>query len=233
MKRILLTACAVMALTAPGYAQDKSGGTYSPQPSEPTPVYRAPAATTTNTTIYEESGSSPLTGAYIGAYGGYGWTDVETDIAGADDFDVNGWDYGLFAGYKFDEFMGNSMGMNAAIEAFYGWSNADDDDDIVAASVEKDHEWGINFRPGLSFLSMGTAINPYGIIGYRRTNFDASAAGVSDDEDFDGLDLGIGTELVAWGNVGMRIDYTHTFYEENGGVDPDEDDIRVGLAYHF
>jgi opacity protein-like surface antigen len=170
---------------------------------------------------------------YLGGYGGYGWTDAETDIAGVDDFDVNGADYGVFVGYELDRLLDPSWGISGALEIYYGWSNADDDDDVAAASIEKDHEWGINFRPGLSFLSYGSVINPYGIIGYRNTKFEVDSAAGSGDDDYDGLDLGIGTELVTWDRVGLRLDYTHTFYEDKNGIDPDEDDIRVGLSYHF
>ncbi len=224
MTKTLLTTAALVALTVPAMAQDKSGTTYTPQPAAastaaPTPVYRAPAQTETTTSY--DSGTSALTGAYLGVYGGYGWTDADTAAGG---FDMDGADYGIFAGYKFDQLLDNSMGINAAIEAFYGWSGQDDD--VAGVSVEKDHEWGINFRPG---ISISETINPYAILGYRNTNFEAAGS----DEDYSGFDLGIGTELVAWGNVGLRLDYTHTFYEEKNGLDPDEDNIRVGLAYHF
>lgn len=235
MKKIALTAIAVLAFASQAYAQDKSDRTYSPQPAAATTTrtttYNPPVYNSTTTTTNDYAAS----GLYLGAYGGYGWTDVDTGISS--DLNVNGADYGLFAGYKLDRWLHDNMGMNGAIEAFYGWSNADDSDSTAAVTVEKDHEWGVNFRPGLSFLSMGTSINPYGIIGYRRANFETSGAGAAGsgagDDNYNGMDLGIGTELIAWGNVGLRADYTHTFYKEKHGIDPDEDDLRVGLAYHF
>lgn len=206
MKRILMTTAAMMAFAAPALAD------------------------ATPSTYYSNSnaGASPLTGAYLGAYGGYGWSDLDTSVG---DANVDGGDYGIFAGFKIDQWLQSNMGMTGAIEVFYGWSGADDN--VAGIDVEKDHEWGINFRPGLSFLSMSGAINPYGIIGYRRTNYEASAGAISGDEDYNGMDLGIGTEIVTWDNIGMRVDYTHTFYGDKNGIDPDEDNIRVGLAYHF
>jgi|GEM_PF-959066 len=233
MKKLLLATAAVLAIAPAAHAQDKSSSSYERQTTTSTstvtqPVYSNNTASTATT--YSDGVDDPLTGLYLGAYGGYSWIDADTDVAGAD-FEMDGADYGLFVGFKVDQWLQQSMGMTGAIEAFYGWSEADDD--VAGATIEKDHEWGINFRPGLSFLSMGTALNPYGIIGYRQTNFDASFAGLSDDEDFNGMDVGVGTELIAWGDIGMRIDYTHTFYEEKGGIDPDEDNVRVGLSYHF
>lgn len=220
-------ALAVSAFAVPASAQDKSGRTYTPQPqaaapapaAAPQPVYKA--ANTSTSTSYD-SGSSALTGAYVGVYGGYGWTDADTGAGG--NFDMDGEDYGLFAGYKLDRLFENNLGITAAVEAFYGWSGQEDD--VAGVKLEKDHEWGVSFRPG---FSISETINPYAILGYRRTNFEAAGS----DEDYDGFDLGIGTELIAWGNMGLRLDYTHTFYGEENGVDPDEDNIRVGLSYHF
>jgi opacity protein-like surface antigen len=223
MKKILMTAAAVAALTSPALAQDKSGTTYTPQAPAQTQTRVYDTTPTYSSTTTTETGVSPLTGFYAGAYGGYSWSDLDSDVAGAD-ADVDGWDYGLFAGYKMDQLLQGMMGINGALEAFYGWSNADDT--VAGVDFEKNHEWGINFRPG---ISISETINPYGIIGYRHADFDTGA----DNEGFNGLDLGLGTGLVAMGNWGARLDYTHTFYKENDGVDPDEDDIRLGLAYHF
>lgn len=179
--------------------------------------------------------TSPMTGAYIGAYGAYNWIDVDSDAGGGADPD--GWDGGVFVGYKFDRLFGGNrdvgVGGTAAIEAFYGFSNIDDTSGGL--TVEKDDEWGISFRPGLSFLDRMTGdqgLNPYGIIGYRNTKFDMSGA-LSGSERLDGFELGLGTELVAFRNAGLRLEYSHVWYDSEAGIDPDMDSVRLGVTYHF
>ena len=87
----------------------------------------------------------------------------------------------------------------------------------------------------MNFISEVTPlnINPYGILGYRRAEFEASTGGASADEDFDGFELGIGTELVAYENVGIRAEYSYTWYSEEDNIDPSEHNMRIGAAYHF
>ncbi|MAQ70988.1 MAG: hypothetical protein CL565_02225 [Alphaproteobacteria bacterium] len=194
MTRFLLATAAVVALSAPAMADSYNNN--SPF-------------------------GSALTGAYVGAMGGYSWSELDT---AAGDVDVDGADYGVFVGYKLDQYLQNSIGINGAIEAHYAWSSADGD--IAGADVEKDDEWGVSFRPG---LSISESINPYGILGYKRAEFETAAGS----EDYDGFELGIGTELVAYGDFGIRAEYAHTFYGEEDGVDPDEDTLRLGVAYHF
>lgn len=196
MKKLLLTGAACLAFSAPAMAQNNTG-----------------------------LNNSPLSGAYIGTYGGYGWTDADTSGV---NINPEGGDYGLFVGYKLDQYLQPNLGINGAIEAHYGWSGADDT--VGGVDIEKDDEWGISFRPGISFFE---SINPYGIIGYRNTTYEASAGGISGDEDYDGFELGIGTELVAMGDFGIRAEYSHVWYGEENGIDPDEDNVRLGLAYHF
>lgn len=90
--------------------------------------------------------------------------------------------------------------------------------------------------PGLSVIDKLSPVdfNPYGILGYKRANFEVDGLG---DETFDGFELGLGTELVAYDNVGVRLEYAHTWYgeEEVGGtdIDNDEDTVRVGVSYNF
>ncbi len=209
--RFLLATAAFLTFAAPSFAQSQ----------EP----------------YVKGQPSPLSGVYVGGFAGYGWTDAETDIG--TDFDINGGDYGLFLGYQLDALLDRSLGLgiNGAIEFHYAWSDADDDGTVggVPVSAEKDHEWGVSFRPGLSFVDnyMPLGIKPYGIVGYRQAEYEATAAGLSGDETYHGFELGIGTELIAYQDFGVRLDYSHTFYGEEDGIDPDEDDLRLGVAYHF
>lgn len=191
----------LMALGAPAHAQYQQQATY-----------------------HEEGSLSPLSGFYVGGYGGYGWTDA--DITGGGSADLDGWDYGLFAGYSLDTLLDRTIGLgiNGSLEAFYGWSDQSD------SGIDKDNEWGINFRPGLSFVDdFLWGLKPYGIIGYRSAEFEGG--GSSDWHD--GFELGLGTEVVAYGDFGVRLDYSHVWYEDKNGIDPDEDNLRLGLAYHF
>ena len=173
----------------------------------------------------QDMGSSPLTGAYIGLLGGY--TNTELEAGGASE-DLTGGDYGIFAGFKLDKYLENSIGITGAIEAHYAWSTADEE--IGGITLEKDSEFGISFRPG---ISISERFNPYGIIGYKRTEFDASGFGLSASEDYNGVELGLGAEVLSYGNIGFRLEYAHTWYDEDDGLDVDEDTIRAGVSYNF
>ena len=171
--------------------------------------------------------TTPLTGLYVGAYGGYDFTDA--GVTPGDD--AEGVDYGGFVGYKVDALLDQTvnhlgLGLNGAIEGFYGSSTSDD------GGFDKNQDWGISFRPGLSILNdYAFGLNPYGILGYRRTEFKADATG--DENEYNGFELGLGTEFVAYGNYGIRLDYSHVFYNDHDGLDPSSDDLRLGVAYHF
>lgn len=173
------------------------------------------------------------TGLYVGAYGGYDWTDLddETGIPPNLSSELRGWDWGGFVGYKLDALMerykGFGIGMTGAIEVSGGWSNSDDQ--VLGIDVEKNWDWGVSFRPGFSFLRFSDAINPYVILGYRQMELEAGGF----EEKYDGFELGFGTQLVAMGDFGIRADYSHVFYGEDNGFDPDSDMVRLGVSYHF
>ncbi len=186
-------------------------------------------------TMGENISNSPFTGPYVGAYGGYDWTYANTHIAGFNP-KTRGGDYGVFAGVRIDGLLnrvnGLGIGLNGSIEGFYGWSDSDNTSSGVA--VSKENEWGVSFRPGLSFLnSKAMGVTPYGILGYRNTEFEAFSGTSGASERFNGFDLGIGTQLLAMGALGVRAEYTHTWYKSERGIDPDSDNVRVGISYQF
>lgn len=168
---------------------------------------------------------------YVGVYGGYGWTNINNAL---NDGDLNGADYGVYAGIQGDAILDRTinrlgLGITGAIEAHYGMSGQDDTENGI--SFEKEHEWGVNFKPGLSFLNNDYIVEvaPYGILGYRGTQYDVGG----NDENYHGFELGLGTEVLAFDNAAVRLEYTHVFYSEENGLDPDEDNIRLGLGYKF
>lgn len=179
--------------------------------------------------------NSTQSGLYVGGFGAYDWNQLE---AGAFDTDVDGWEGGVLLGYKLDVLMdrmnGFGVGMTGAVEGFYAWSDAEETS--FGVTTEKENEWGVSFRPGFSFITNATqslGINPYGILGYRNTKFEAAAGPFSGSERYDGFELGIGTELVTFGNFGVRLEYSHTWYASENGVDPSADSLRMGVTYHF
>lgn len=179
---------------------------------------------------------SVIAGPYVGVYGGYGWTSA--DNSNGADPDPSGTDYGIYAGFKADSLLNSTvnktgLALTGALEVHYGGSTADDT--VGGVKVEKGREYGVSFRPGMSFLNNDYIIdvNPYAIIGYRNTEFEASVAGLSADETYHGFELGLGTELVAYDNMAIRLDYTHVWYGEENGIDPDEDNLRVGVGFNF
>ena len=180
---------------------------------------------------YAEGTVSPLSGVYAGAFGGYTWADADVSSGGGK-ADLNGDEYGVFLGYQLDTLLDKSLGLgiNGALEIYYAWSDLEDTTS-AGVEVEKDNEWGISFRPGLSFVDRYTplGLKPYGIVGYRRAEYETAGG----DEIFDGFELGLGTELIAYQDFGVRLDYTHVWYSEEEGLDPDEDNLRLGVAYHF
>jgi len=173
---------------------------------------------------------------YIGAYGGYAMT--ETEIEDTPTSEPDGFDYGVFVGVKVDNILKSAgLGLTGAIEVHYGASGADDtvNDAGTPVTVEKGSEFGISFRPGLSLgqISEVLNINPYGILGYKNTEFEITSPATTVERDFNGFELGIGTQLMAYDNYLVRLEYAHTFYGDKDGFDPSEDTVRLGVAYQF
>ena len=178
-----------------------------------------------------QSAHAQDSGLYAGLYGGYGWT--STDNSNGGNPSPSGVDYGVYAGYKIDSVLKNAgFDLTGALEVHYGGSTADNT--VGGVKMEKGREMGISFRPGLSFLNNEKyRINPYGIIGYKITEYETSVTGLTAEEDYHGLALGLGTELVTEENMSVRLDYSHTWYIEENDIDPSEGNLRLGVGFGF
>jgi len=169
-----------------------------------------------------------MDGFYAGLYGGYAWADTDNS-AGADP-EPTGFDYGIFGGYKVDSAMRDAgIGITGAVEVSWGGSLADDT--VGGVEIEKGREFGLSFRPGINLMESG--LNPYGIIGYRNTQFEASSGGLSTDENYHGFELGLGADLLQFDDFGVRAEYSYVWYAEEDNINPSEGDLRIGLTYGF
>ena len=178
-----------------------------------------------------QSAQAQDSGLYGGLYGGYGWTDA--DNSNGADPSPSGLDYGIFGGYKIDSILQDAgLGLTGALELHWGGSTADDT--VGGVTLEKGREYGLSFRPGLSFLDSDSfSINPYGILGYRITEYEAKVSGLSADDDYHGLSLGLGGEFMSRDTMSVRLDYTYTWYGKENGIDPSEGDLRLGVGFDF
>jgi len=171
---------------------------------------------------------------YVGGFGGWDWNRV--DVPDGTSFKPDGSDWGGFVGYNFGTTPDQGLyGLRTGIEAHYGWTGSNSEAGIIdgtSTSLEKKHEWGVDLRPGFGsvYHAEPVDINPYAILGYRQAEFSNS---VTSDTTHPGFDLGLGTELISYEHFGVRLDYTHVFYRSEEGIEPHEDDLRLGLAYHF
>jgi hypothetical protein len=171
---------------------------------------------------------------YAGGFGGREWTN--TDVSGGPSFNLHPDDWGFFAGYNLGNLDRQSnIGLEGGMEAHYAWTSSGEETNTVSGiptTLEKKHEWGLDFRPGFAVITQAMPLNvrPYAILGYRQAEFSDSVTGSSSHS---GFDLGVGAELVTYQHFGVRLDYDHVFYGSSDGIDPHENDLRLGVAYHF
>lgn len=192
---------------------------------EPQSVLSAPTTVRTERTeTYPVQRTQPrkdnpfddFTGIYGGGDVGYSFTD-----------DVEGENGSLFLGYGFEhEF--RWLGAYAGLEIGHEWSGADGD--TGSLSYEKERAWFVTFRPGVSVMGDGLG---YGIIGYSNARFESGG----DDENLDGLILGLGAQMNTGTPFKPRLEYTYTNYEDgtlNGtGFAPSENAVKLGAVFQF
>ncbi len=187
--------------------------------------------------------STQYSGPYLGLTAGHGWSDVNVKfttggVTTGDTASVDGWEGGPLAGYgfQFPQSFGDVWNGYVGFEISYEWSAADGD--ALGASVEKDGVLNISMRPGFTWAD---TLLGYGVIGYSRARFKAGSADNGVDGWADGFALGLGTEVGKWGRLKGRLEYVHSWYEDQDystadgvvSADTGADVVKVGLIYRF
>jgi outer membrane immunogenic protein len=195
------------------------------------PVYEAPPA--------PPPPAFTWTGFYIGAQGGWAWGQAEVDIGAPDDdeFDVDGWMVGGFAGYNYQFASPLVVGIEADIEAA-GIDGNDDDPVFGSADTEVRVQGSIRSRVGYAF----DRLLPYITAGFAaaRPDVDTTAAGESDDDLEWGWTAGAGLEFAATDHLFVRGEYRFTDLGDFDNQDDNGDlqdlrthSVRVGAGWKF
>jgi len=211
LKTTILCSAAVLMLSAPTFAADA----VMEQAPAPAPVEAAPVA-------------SDWSGAYLGAYGGYGWNKHKTDEG---NINADGFKGGAYGGYNFQ----NGQFVYGG-EADLGYSGGDETRNGIKA--KQGVEGSVRARAGID-------LNPvllYGTGGLAVTNSKLSADTGSDSNTRIGWTAGAGAEAKITNNLIGRVEYRYSDYGRKdfdlGG--PSEvssklttNEVRVGLGYKF
>src|SRR5574340_34636 len=176
------------------------------------------------------SAATPFNGFYGGGQIGYSVYDISLSEPGlsVDGVSGSGADGCVFGGW------GMKLAPNyyGGLEAEYNWSGAEHQTD--GAKIQDKDNYGISGR--LGWLPSNNVML-YGRLGWQRATLEYSAPGISDEQDHDGMRVGVGAEVAMTGNWLMRADYAHTFYDDvtilGTNYEPDNDVFRVGVAFQF
>lgn len=123
------------------------------------------------------------------------------------------------------------------IEANFGQGGAEAKVSIGDLQIKGSAEesYGLAVRFGRYFGQEEVAA--YGLLGYQRTNFEASVGSYSADADFDGLRVGGGVDFRVAPQVDLRLQYSRTYYEsrtfEGEKFEPEESLFEAGVMFRF
>lgn len=218
MKKLILSAAALALVGGSAVAADLPA-------YEPAPVV-APVVS-----------AFSWTGFYAGVQTGYAWGDAE--VAGpfvGDDYDVDGWLLGGFAGFNFE-----ISSFVAGIEADLEWVNADGDN-AVGSETELNWQGSLRGRLGVAL----DRVLLYGTGGLAIADVDATfaadpagpVAGVSTSGTELGWTVGAGVDFAVTDQIFVRGEYRYTdFGEIDTPADADQElnfhTVRVGAGFMF
>jgi outer membrane immunogenic protein len=202
------------------------------------------AATQAHAQQWDSTASLVFDGSYVGLQGGYGMTTAEATFSNgigsiSGEEDGSAFIGGAFVGYGLTN--GNLFG-GVEVEGLFSGIEESATEAGLGLTVEQKYSVGISGRVGYVVTDN---ILLYGRAGWVWTQFEASATdGIdseSDDDWFNGPRVGVGAEVAVASGLFGRIEYTHTWYNDNdyrigpisAELGGDEDLFMVGVGYRF
>jgi len=155
-----------------------------------------------------------------GLYAGMGYTYMEIDNAGLQG-DATGNGLTLLAGYNFNEYIALEGRFSQTLGDL-SIDNGPDDGDLSNIALYIKPQYMVADR-----------FTVYGLLGYGQVSFDNGTT----DRSEDGFQYGAGISIMATENIGIYVDYTRLYDDDNfdGIVDQDitVDAVNVGIQYNF
>lgn len=208
--KLLLATAAVAALSGTAMAADL----YVP-PSQPAPVYQAPAATDWD-------------GPYIGASLGYAWGTADAPSV-PDSATINGWMVGGQIGYNFH--LTNNV--VTGLEADLNWTNEKGDFTTAGVSFQKNWDASLRGRLGLDL----DGVLPYVEAGVAFANAQVNDNGSTSSGSYTGWTAGAGVEFKVADQISANVEYRYNNYGDQtldkNTVHLTDNVVKAGLNYHF
>lgn len=180
------------------------------------------------TSAQAQSTTQGFAGPYAG--GQIGHDSFNARIGDANDnakLGANGIEGGIFAGYNFQ--MENFVG---GVEAQLGLTDAQSSGTLGGTdfALKGKHSYGLSVRAG-ALLSDNALLYAHG--GWTRAKFAVDFGAIDDKATYDGWKAGLGLEILVTENVSARGEYAYTDYEGRFGIEPKNNSVQLGIAWHF
>jgi outer membrane immunogenic protein len=176
--------------------------------------------------VVPEEASFDWSGFYVGAYGGYGWGEVDDSASGA--ADIEGAIAGGTVGYNYQ--MGQFV---IGLEADGGWSGIDNEDDN--ALFDSSIDWLSTVRGRVGFAIDNFLIYGTGGAAIGEVTFDQG--GVEDSDTRIGWTAGGGIEAALTDNISVKGEYLYVDLGEEeilgADVDVNAHTVKGGINYRF
>lgn len=181
------------------------------------------------------------TGAYVGLTAGYSFANTEFDVGGLFTFDglgADGLQGGIIGGFNWQVSPRFVVGVEADA-SISDVTTAITLGGLGNAELTSDWNWAVRGRAGV-LITPETLFYLSG--GWAWAHSELSGVPLLFDETFSGPQLGVGIESMLTPNVLVRLEYLHTFFNDEtlfagigGGlsVEPSAGTARLGVVYKF